>query len=293
MLGNRVFWLLAVAVAVICLAACGGDDDSPTTSGSPTSIGSETLILPPFEGPDRPAAEPPRRNYREDSEWELPSPASLPTPAPSLDDAALRLTAPRCSPEFETLSRPEEGFQICYPEEWTVAGQGYVNSANEDPWFAVGIFNFPEGETKDELAHVSIYVTPPFARPFRYTIDCPGPVYRVELAGQPAAACTSFTTTAAESRIVAYHIPTADFDYFIVVTVYDRSADGSGTPSGASELPFAVALRIAGTFSLIEPTSAVSPSPTPVPITVITTPLPTLTAPPTSAPPIPTLGATP
>jgi hypothetical protein len=246
---ERLLWVLPLA-ALACFAACGGSDDDSPSSNTPTPAASPNSerSLPPFEGPRREAAIE-RRDYRLDPDWALPSPAALPTPA-AASDPVLHPDEHDCPDDWQRLDRPAEGFLICHPPEWPVANAGYVTFPTEERWFGAGIFNFADEARAHELAHVSVYVIPQFARPFRYTIDCADP-QRVSLAGQPAVVCASVPVTAPEARIVSYHVSQNNLDYFVnIATYYEFDTATNQYTARTSAEALATALEIVGTFQL-------------------------------------------
>lgn len=138
---------------------------------------------------------------------------------------------------------------MCYPDSWKIAGHGYVSAGAEARWYSVGIILF-DGER--QLAHVSIYAVPQFARPLTYTRDCHQP-YRVTFAGVPAVLCPDFPGQPPEARIVSYHVFKNDRDYFINVVPYFRYDAGSGKyTEDVDESALNTAFDIAGTFRFID-----------------------------------------
>jgi len=243
--------LIAIAATAVLLpaAACGGGSSGPSaTAGGDVPDGASVTplptldsLIPPLDGPQREPAPTTRTDYRDDPDWQFPRPEELePPPA---DAAGAEYSPPedvQCPESWEVLSRPAEEFEICYPEGWDIAGHGYVSSGEEERWYSVGIVNFAENG-KDQLAHVSIYIFPPFSRPVRYTIDCPQP-YAVTFAGQDAVICPDFPPTAPEQRLISYNVLFGDADYFINVVSYE----------GAPEDALSTAIQIAHTYRFLE-----------------------------------------
>jgi hypothetical protein len=226
----RATWRLTLAgvilpVAVLIFGGCkddnetGGSGRTPTTAGSPTP--SPNPLVPPLEGPPREPYIGERQDFRQNPDYQLPRPGGVPTPPAELEDSLIPPASPECPDEWEKLFRGPEGFQLCYPSDWSVLTDAYKNAPNEARWYAGGVFKFT-GEGQDhQLAHVSIYVIPQYTRPFPYTKDCPTP-YSVELDGQPGVLCPSFPASHPEARIISYHVFRENFDYFFNVALYYR-----------------------------------------------------------------------
>lgn len=238
-------WLAVSAAVLVALAACGDDDDlkpdgsagartaSPTASSdvSPTVTPEQSIFVPPLEGPPRTGTVSERTDFRQDPEWALPKPEDQPAPDDS-DDPILNPPAEpaECPTDWQVLDRPVEGFKICYPPDWVTDGQGYVAAANEERWYSVGIYDFPEGDREHQRAHISVYVVPTYTRPLRYTLDCPE-LFSVTLAGQPAVVCPDFPAESPEARISSYHVFREDLDYFVQVVEYFEFENGEYTDS--------------------------------------------------------------
>lgn len=267
----RAFVVLLPAVLALMIAvACGDDDlgdgDSTSTPVTTTPLGTgdasppgpgdasplgtpASLIAPPLEGPVRGRAPDERTDFREAPGWELPEADDLAKPD---DDADLVLNPPSnpsCPEAWVEHNRVVEGFKLCYPEDWTLAGNGYVNSSNQDRWYSVGIFDFV-GPTleQQQRAHVSVYVISPFVLPFRYTIDCPE-AFGITFAGEPAVVCPDFEADSPEARIVSYHVFREDLNYFVNIVGYFSYDAATGEYSDDIESDaFDQALTIAHTF---------------------------------------------
>ena len=259
---------LAMAMGLLAAACAGGGDVSPTpgttmsaspaVTPDPTAVPTATdapnpaalPITPPMEGPSRGPAATERTNYREVAEFELPSPASLPEPPEGAMGPEFQPPEdPQCPTDWQTLMRPGEGFLVCYPEDWSIEGHGYVSSGVEDRWYAVGLFLFDNDGV--ELAHVSIYVLNPYARPFTYTRDCEQ-AYRVTFAGEPAALCPDTPGEFPEAKIVAYHIRRGDRDYYVnVVPKFQYDAESGNYLDSWDEEAEATAVQIAHTFQFM------------------------------------------
>jgi hypothetical protein len=261
----RLFYLAPVmALILILLAACGGDDsdsgspspsssDDPGVSGSPTSAPSPggDPIVPPLEGP---ASGPPiteETDWRLDPEWAPPDPADVPE-ADDPDNPVLNPPAvPVCPEEWVKLTRHGEGFEICYPLSWVIGSHGYVASANESRWYSVGIFDFSDAENQIQRAHVSVYMFPQFSRPVRYTIDCPE-ARGVEFSGEPAVVCPEFPGIEPEAEIISYHVFKDDRDYFVnVATYYEYDAESEEYTDDVAEAAREIGLQIAHSFKFI------------------------------------------
>lgn len=250
---GRLLVPLSVLVVLFALA-CADDDDGGGASATPVgslptgATAAPVPVVPPMEGPGRGEAVAERTDFRADPAWRMPSPDSVP-PADDPDDPVLNPPAdPECPADWTLIQRPVEGFQICHPSDWTVAGHGYVSSPNEDQWYTMGIFDFVDESQSQRRAHVSIYVLPDFVKPFRYTLDCPEP-RSVTLSGQPAVVCPDFPASPPEARIVSYHVFREDYDYFVQVVSYYHYDQSSGTyTDDVEEEAFDKALEIAHTF---------------------------------------------
>jgi hypothetical protein len=265
--------LLVVALTIVSVVACGGDDDDGSGSPTPDDTGPTPVITPgdpvapPLEGPGR--GDPPTEmtDFRELPEWQLPRPDEVPPPPE--EEADNRLLNPpaeaSCPEEWEVLDRPTDGYKICYPGDWTLAGYGNVSQANEATWVSAGIFRFTDPSQENQLAHVSIYVIPQFARPFRYTIDCEQP-YSITFAGQPAVVCPEFPGVSPEAPFTSYHVFRENLDYFVQVVPYYLEEDGEVTDE-IDEAAFQTAIDIAHTFQFtpvaVTPTPIPSPAPEP------------------------------
>lgn len=226
--------LIATLLALLSLAACGDDNGgSNGSSGTPTATlaGSPTPtpnpLIPPLEGPERVPYVGDKQDFREDPDYQLPQPNGIPTPGDSNDPILNPPSTPDCPSDWEKLFRGPEGFQLCYPSDWTVLTDAYKNAPNEERWYAGGVFKFPGEPPEHQLAHVSIYVIPQFTRPFPYTKDCPAPI-STTLDGQPAVVCPSFPATSPEARIVSYHVYRENLDYFFNVALYYEWDEGKG-----------------------------------------------------------------
>ena len=214
---------LAIVPLLLILAACGGggsegDDglngETPASSPVPAPRVSPTPLHPPLEGAER-IREKERINYREDPGYRLLDPADLPAPSASEEGPEFYPPeTPECPADWEILFRPNEGFHICYPSDWVIDGTGYVSGGVEDKWYSLGFFRY--AEEGDQSAHVSVYVTGPFSQPFTYVEDC-GQAYQVTLSGQPASLCPDNGGVFPEAKIIAYHVRTEEWDYFIQI----------------------------------------------------------------------------
>ncbi|MDO8617054.1 MAG: hypothetical protein Q7T33_15195 [Dehalococcoidia bacterium] len=256
--------LLALAIlsaGLALAAACGGDDNStatpagsgPTVTRSPAPADlpppdTGKPVTPPMEGPPRQPATA-RVNYRDLPEWTLPAPQDLPQVPGDAQGAEYRPPAePKCPDDWQSLPRPVEGFQICYPGDWVIDGHGYVSAGNEDRWYSVGFYLRRDGV---EAAHVSLYVLNPFAVPFTYTRDCPHP-YQVTFAGQPAVLCPDGPSVPPEVRIITYQLRQGDLDYYVNVvpklTFDTKSGHYLNEWDKDAE---ATAIQVAQTFQLV------------------------------------------
>jgi hypothetical protein len=258
---SRSILAAALAASFLLIAACGGDDDdgqSPTDGAQTTDPAGPTPtrgnpVTPPLEGPGRGAAPAEFTDYREEPEWLLPKPDDLQPPPEELaeEPAANPPAQPVCPEGWLTIDRPTEGFKICHPENWTVAGHGYVSGANEDRWYSVGIFDFVDESRTTQRAHVSIYAIPRYTRPFRYTVDCPQP-YAVMFAGEPAVVCPNFPGQPPEEHeIISYHVFLNDLDYFVNVATYFIH-EGEEITDEIDEEARTTAIEIAHSFQFTE-----------------------------------------
>ena len=262
-----VLALLGGLLTVLAVA-CGGGEGEETTpaeaetatpaataTATPTSGSTPTTavrrITPPMEGPSRgPAATEPT-NYRELPEFELPVPGDLQaSPAGATGLEFQPPAAPQCPEDWQNLVRPAEGFQVCYPESWIIEGHGYVSSGVEERWYSVGLFLFQDDV---ELAHVSIYVVNPYAKPITYTRDC-DQAYAVTFGGEPAVLCPDHPGEFPEAKIIAYHVRRGDLDYYINAVPMFQYDDTEGTYLETwSEDTEATAIQIAHTVQFMEP----------------------------------------
>ena len=244
-------------LAVVTLAGCGDDDDAPadgsgTPSASESAPASATTppnpVVPPMEGPDRQGGVTEETDFRADPAWRAPAPDDVPAADDPADPVLNPPADPECPAEWTLIQRPVEGFQICHPADWTVAGHGYVSSANEAQWYSVGIFDFLDETQAQQRAHVSIYVIPQFAQPFRYTLDCEAPL-SLTFGGEPAVVCPDFPAESPEARIISYHAFREDLDYFVqVVPYFEYDADSDSYTDELNQEAFDLALQIAHTF---------------------------------------------
>jgi len=262
--------IIAVFLALlgVLLAACDGGNGQKTTpppAASATPGGTATAtpspgpepsaearrIAPPLEGPSRGPGATERTNYRELPEFELPAPEDLPEPPDSATGPEFQPPAePQCPEDWEELERRAEGFAVCYPASWSIEGHGYVSAGVEDRWYSLGLFLFQDDA---ELAHVSIYVVNPYARPFTYTRDC-DQAYRVTFAGEPAVLCADHPGEFPEAKIIAYHVRMGDLDYYInVVPTFQYDAESRTYLETWSEDAEATGIEIAHTLRLMEP----------------------------------------
>jgi hypothetical protein len=204
--------------------------------------------VPPLEGPPRGAAED-VEDFRDLPEWQLPVPEDLSPPPTDATGAEFNPPAePAACPDgWSVLARPDERFEVCHPPDWRIEGHGYVSSPGEDRWYSVGIVKW---EGTEQLAHVSVYMFPPGARPVRYTIECPQP-YAVTFAGEPAVLCADFPGEGRELRAISYHVVRDEQDYFDNAVPYE----------GSSQEDLDLALQIAGTFRFTSDEPAVTANP--------------------------------
>ena len=213
--------------------------------------GPETLTLP-LEGPRR-LLTGERINYREDPAVRLPEPEELPEAPDDLPGADLEETPiAACPTDWQLLNRFGEKFQICYPQSWVIGGGGYVTAGRDDRWHGVGLFLFDSSAR--QRAHVSIYTMGHYSKPVPYTSDCPQ-AYGVTLAGRPAVICPDFTCIHPEGKIIAYHVRTDEFDYFVNVVLYleydtETRVYGEGWPQDLEQ----EAIQVARTFTLTRQT---------------------------------------
>lgn len=239
--------LLCAAVALMFVSwACSGDSgdgsETPLPSGASGSGAVLDSLVPPLEGPVREAAPTERTDFRVLPDWQLPRPDDLPAPPPGVEGVEFsQPDEPQllCPDGWEELKRQSESFRICYPESWAIAGHGYVSAGAEERWYSVGIVLF-EGE--EQVAHVSVYRFPQYARPVRHTIDC-DQAYAVTFAAEPAVLCPDVSASPPEARIISYNVFLDDADYFVNVVSYE----------GAGEEPLAQAMEIARTFAFLQP----------------------------------------
>lgn len=228
---NRVMVLVILAMAGGLLAAAcagGGQETTPVPGATDAPAASATATPdpgvstfpearrtgPPLEGASRGVAASERTNYRELDEFQLPEPEDLPPPPEEATGPEFQPPAePQCPEDWQELSRPAEGFRVCHPEGWSIDGHGYVSAGAEDRWYSLGLFL---SQDDVEVAHVSIYVVNPYAKPITYTRDC-DQAYRVTFAGEPAAFCPDYTGEFPEAKIIAYHVRRGDLDYYINV----------------------------------------------------------------------------
>ncbi len=257
--------LLVTPVLLLALvAACGdkgsvGDDESATQAAAAATPTPELIPAPPpeverlklpLEGPWRPFHSSERMNYREHPDFQLPDPADLP-PREDVDGLEFQLPdEPECPEDWERLVRPVEGFQICYPPDWTIEVHGYVSRGADDRWYDVGIYRMdPSGLP---LIHVSVYVTSPYSQPFMYVAECEQ-AYRVTLNGVPASICPNFPGQPPEAKIIAYHVRKGDKDYFLnVVPRLEYDASRQGYLTRWSREDEETAIGIVQTFLFIE-----------------------------------------
>ena len=243
-------------IAVACGDDDGGIGDSTSTPATtPVGTGdasppatSASLIAPPLEGPAFQPAPAARTDFREEPGWELPEADDLPEPDDADDPVVNPPSDASCPAEWVEHNRLVEGFKLCYPEDWTLAGNGYVNAANQDRWYSAGFFDFVSPAQEQQRAHVSVYVMSPFVRPFRYTIDCEE-AFGITFAGEPAVVCPDFATDSPAARIVSYHVFREDLNYFVNVVGYFGYDAATGEYSDDIESEaFDMALAIAHTF---------------------------------------------
>lgn len=246
--GSVSIAVLAAAAAVIALACGGGGGEDEGVTMPPVR---RDVIAPPLEG-EAPPLSTERINYRLHPDFQLPDPAALP-PVP--EDAEGREyhppETPECPEDWELLERPGEGFRICYPADWQIDGHGYVSAGADDRWYSLGIFKFVDENV--EQAHVSVYMTPPFARPFLYVAECEQ-AYQVRFDGRLATLCPDLPGKFPEAKIIAYHIREGERDYFVNVVLYYEYdfENGRYLNSWPQELE-ETAIRIAQSFDLREP----------------------------------------
>lgn len=238
---------VAPFLAILALTACG-DDDAPaktttiTLAGSPTA--SPDPLVPPLEGPERVAYIGEKQDFRLNPDYELPTPNEVPSPDDASDPVLNPPSVPDCPADWKKLIRGLEGFQLCYPQDWSVLTDNYKNSPNEERWYTGGVFKFPGDPPEHQLAHVSIYAIPQYTRPFPYTKDCPKP-FSVQLNNQPAVVCPSFPATFPEARIVSYQVSRENFDYFFNIALYYRWDENAGAYADQTDTAaFNTAVRI-------------------------------------------------
>lgn len=248
---------VAAALSVVGLACDGGGGSSSGATPEATATDSSTPavepspIFAPMEGPDRTFRAEEPTNYREFPQFALPDPASLPVPSADEDGPEFQPPeSPSCPHDWEFLFRPVEGFQVCYPSDWQIAGHAYITGGVDERWYAVGLFRF--GEDGRELAHVSIYVTSPYSQPFLYVTDCQQ-AYQVKLDGRLASLCPDHPGEFPEAKIIAYHARRGELDYFInVVPILEYDSDAGRYRDSWSKEDEAVGIQIAQTFEFIE-----------------------------------------
>ena len=264
---NRVAVLVIVAMAGGLLAAAcagGGQEttlesgatDTPAASATATSDSglatspADRRSGPPLEGASRGAAASERTNYRELDEFRLPEPEELPPPPEGATGPEFQPPVePQCPEGWQELSRPAEGFRVCHPEGWSIDGHGYVSAGAEDRWYSLGLFLLQDAA---EVAHVSIYVVNPYAKPITYTRDC-DQAYRVTFAGDPAALCPNQTGEFPEAKIIAYHVRRGDLDYYInIVPQFQYDATSQTYLDNWSQDAEATGIRIAHTLQFME-----------------------------------------
>ena len=252
----RAFVLLLPAVLALMIAvACGDDDSTSTPTTTPDGSGDASplatpasLIAPPLEGPARGPSPGERTDFRNEPDWKLPGPDDRPEPDDADDPVVNPPSNPSCPAEWIEHDRLVEGFKLCYPEDWTLSGNGYVNAPNEDRWYSAGFFDFVSPAQEQQRAHVSVYVMSPFVEPFRYTIDCVE-AFGITFAGEPAVVCPDFATDSPAARIVSYHVFREGLNYFVNVVGYFGYDAASGEYSDDIESDaFDMALTIAHTF---------------------------------------------
>lgn len=274
---------IAAALVLAVITACGGDDDtsgsaSPSGSGAPSGSGGATIttaptpggdpLIPPLEGPAPGPLVTEMTDWRQDPDWALPRPEDA-VPADDPDNPILNPPAsPDCPAEWVKIDRPAEGYQICYPVTWVVGTHGYVSSANESRWYALGLYDFSDPENQIQRAHVSIYMFPTFARPVRYTIDCPD-LRGVTLSGLPAVVCPDFPGLDPEAEIISYQASRGDRDYFLnIVTYKTYDPEAAEYTDEVDQDARDLAIEVARTFKFIaiaEPAPTETPAETPTP----------------------------
>ena len=264
---NRVAVLVLLAVAGgLLAAACGGGEGRETTPvpaatdtpAAPTTATPEAEVSPfptaklnpPLEGPSRGPSGTERTNYRELEEFQLPVPEDLPAPPKEATSPEFQPPLePQCPEDWQEVVRIAEGFRVCYPESWSVEGSGHVYAGVEDRWFSLGLFLF---EDAAEVAHVSIYVINPYAKPITYTRDC-DQAYRVTFAGEPASLCPDHPGEFPEAKIIAYHVRRGDLDYYInVVPKFEYDATSQTYLDTWSQDAEVTGIRIAHTLQFME-----------------------------------------
>jgi hypothetical protein len=260
---KRLLFPLALFAAGLSVACGGSGGDSSATPTVTQSAGATArLIAPPFEGPAR-ARVLQREDFRQDADWQMPSPDNLPKPDDTTDPI-LNPPAPSCPTDWQAIYRTPEGFSVCHPDAWAVDGEGYVSAANQDRWFSVGLFDFTDDSKQHRLAHVSVYAIPPFVEPFRYTIDCPEPK-SVTFGGHAAVVCPSFPAVSPEARIISYHVAEGNMDYFVnIVTYFKYDASTGKYTNDTDDDALNMAVQIADTFQLTQTpsTGTATPGPT-------------------------------
>jgi hypothetical protein len=259
---NKLILLAAVTVGSLLAAACAGGDGAPQGTAGPEATTTPTTpaatpgdgisaLTPPLEGPPRIVQSRERTNYRDLAEYQLPLPEELPEPPGGADAPEFHPPAePQCPEDWEELSRPGEGFKICYPNDWQIEGHGYVSAASDDRWYSVAFVLFQDDI---QVAHVSVYVIlSAFTQPFTYTRDCEQ-AYRVTFAGRDAVLCPDLSGQFPEAKIITYHARRDDFDYFVNIVPYLQYDDQAGRYLDTwSEEAEATAIQVAHTLQFIE-----------------------------------------
>jgi hypothetical protein len=259
---------VAALAATAVFSACGGGDEestaSPVETGTATptpfltAVPSVTPRFPPLEGP-RQELPTERTNYREDPSYALPDAEDLP-PLPDEYSSFAPAADPQCPLGWTVFSRPGEGYRICYPPDWQLEVDGYVTPPVDDRWHSIAFMKKNADGT--ETAHISVYATTPYARPFLFTADC-DQAYNVTLSHEPAAVCPDYPGAPPEVMITAYHLRRGERDYFLQVVPYMQYDESiGGYPYGWSEADLETAFEILDSFELIEEIT-IAPSPGP------------------------------